>query len=292
MRLHKLIFTLVFAVANLLAIPSFATEQYPTGTAIVIKNADSIEVRSDNPGLHEINGTAITFNRPGVANLEIIAKYGNNSAMLFKKSVKIIPNKGLNGIQIFFNPVRNSFQTKTAAQNESVDAEYLPIDFGGNRTLSKANQGQGRELVPIEQLDNKSLLHWNLTDEQYRMCYEAAVQFAKPLAHLTSRKEIIKELGISLRKYTDSSISYSTEAPHFLDAYGFFITRQASCQGETCATGFCLNILGIEYEHVNHNKWKHQWCRVKVEDGSYWICDAYGLYCGPEPAPYKHPKFE
>ena len=51
----------------------------------------------------------------------------------------------------------------------------------------------------------------------------------------------------------------------------------------------CLNMLGIPYEHVNESQWSHQWCRVPMPDGSYWICDSYGLYCGPEPAPYQHP---
>ena len=63
----------------------------------------------------------------------------------------------------------------------------------------------------------------------------------------------------------------------------------ASCAGCTRTTGLCLNMLGIPYEHVNENQWSHQWCRVPMPDGSYWICDAYGLYCGPEPAPYQHP---
>lgn len=52
--------------------------------------------------------------------------------------------------------------------------------------------------------------------------------------------------------------------------------------------GLCLNILGIPYEHVNENQWGHQWCRVNI-NGTYWICDAFGLYCGPEPAPYQYP---
>ena len=30
---------------------------------------------------------------------------------------------------------------------------------------------------------------------------------------------------------------------------------------------------------------------VPMEDGGYWICDAFGLYCGPEPEPYQHPYF-
>ena len=46
----------------------------------------------------------------------------------------------------------------------------------------------------------------------------------------------------------------------------------------------------IPYEHVNENQYSHQWCRINV-NGTYWISDAYGLYCGPEPAPYAHPWF-
>ena len=57
------------------------------------------------------------------------------------------------------------------------------------------------------------------------------------------------------------------------------------------ATALCLDILGIPYEHVNENQYSHQWCRVPMEDGGYWICDAFGLYCGPEPEPYQHPYF-
>ena len=67
------------------------------------------------------------------------------------------------------------------------------------------------------------------------------------------------------------------------------LTGPSSERGCTRTTGLCLNMLGIPYEHVNENQWSHQWCRVPMPDGSYWICDAYGLYCGPEPAPYQHP---
>ena len=83
-------------------------------------------------------------------------------------------------------------------------------------------------------------------------------------------------------------MSYSTDIPHYNDPYGYFVLGVASCAGYTRATGLCLNILGIPYEHVNENQWGHQWCRVNI-NGTYWICDAFGLYCGPEPAPYQHP---
>ena len=95
-----------------------------------------------------------------------------------------------------------------------------------------------------------------------------------------------------LRDMVDSGqVAYSTSAAHYNDPYGYFVAGVSSCAGCTRATGLCLNILGIPYEHVNENQYAHQWCRVKMPDGSYWICDAYGLYVGPEPAPYQHPYF-
>lgn len=95
-------------------------------------------------------------------------------------------------------------------------------------------------------------------------------------------------IAVSIRERFEQGMSYSMETEHYNDPYGYFILGSASCAGCTRATGLCLNILGIPYEHVNENQYSHQWCRVKVGD-TYWICDAYGLYCGPEPAPYAHP---
>ena len=83
-------------------------------------------------------------------------------------------------------------------------------------------------------------------------------------------------------------VVYSTEDAHYNDPYGYLVAGVASCAGCTRTTGLCLNMLGISYEHVNENQWSHQWCRVNI-DGTYWICDAYGLYVGPEPEPYVHP---
>ena len=114
-----------------------------------------------------------------------------------------------------------------------------------------------------------------------------ALEIVTPLADL-SREEQLLGIAIALRSMFDSGMLYSSSGEHYSDPYGYFVLGMASCAGCTRATGLCLNILGIPYEHVNENQWSHQWCRVDV-DGTYWICDAYGLYCGPEPAPYTHP---
>lgn len=143
--------------------------------------------------------------------------------------------------------------------------------------------------VPINQLQNADTLHYNLTEEQYKASYDAALEFSRPAANLPL-KEKLKYVAVSLRVFKDKYIEYSTSAPHWIDTYGYFILKKASCQGATNAVGMVLNQLGIPYEHVNFNKWTHQWCRVKV-GSEYWICDAYGVYYGPEPAPYQHPVF-
>ena len=64
-------------------------------------------------------------------------------------------------------------------------------DHGQNTAVGYAlNNTASRTLVPAEQLANRSLLHWNLTDEQYRQCYDVAYQIAKKYQGYTSKKEI------------------------------------------------------------------------------------------------------
>lgn len=143
------------------------------------------------------------------------------------------------------------------------------------------------EPVPMSQLANLKSIQKKCTDAELQAAYDVALKVVTPLAK-KSTEEQLQGIAKALRAMFDAGMTYSTSAPHYNDPYGYFVLETASCAGCTRATGLCLNILGIEYEHVNENQWGHQWCRVNI-DGTYWICDAYGLYCGPEPAPYQHP---
>ncbi len=143
------------------------------------------------------------------------------------------------------------------------------------------------QLIPVNELANLSSLRKKLTDEELNQAYNAAAEIVKPYLN-ASKEDQLKEIAYSLRVLFESGMSYSMSDPHYNDPYGYFVTGVASCAGCTRATGLCLNMLGIPYEHVNENQYTHQWCRVEI-DGVYWICDAFGLYCGPEPAPYVHP---
>ena len=143
--------------------------------------------------------------------------------------------------------------------------------------------------VPINKLANYKSLKKKMTDAEFKQAYNVALEIVKPIAEW-SREEQIKGITCYLRNMVyEGKVAYTTDEPHYNDPYGYFVKGVASCAGCTRATGLCLNILGIPYEHINENKWDHQWCRIKVGD-QYWISDAFVFYYGPEPAPRKHPK--
>lgn len=164
----------------------------------------------------------------------------------------------------------NSLETKAVNSNEPTDeinSGFIP--------------------VTIKQLANYKSIKKKMTDAEFQQAYDAAINVVTPLAGL-SREEQIVGIAQSLRDMFDDMGMYSTSVQHYNDPYGYFILHVASCAGCTRATGLCLNILGIPYEHVNENQYSHQWCRVNI-NGAYWICDAFGLYAGPEEIPYHHP---
>lgn len=134
--------------------------------------------------------------------------------------------------------------------------------------------------VPINKLNNYSSLHKGQTNSEFKLAYEKAIKLVTPLAGL-SRKQQLAGIAKLLRTRFDTNGTYSTKKAHYNNPYGFFVLGVASCAGSTRAVGLCLNILGIPYEHINENKWGHQWCRVKI-DGQNWICDPFGVYVGPE----------
>ncbi len=143
--------------------------------------------------------------------------------------------------------------------------------------------------VPINKLANYKSLKKKMTDAEFKQAYDVALKIVTPIAEW-SREEQIKGITCYLRNMVhEGKIMYTTDEPHYNDPYGYFVKGVASCAGCTRATGLCLNILGIPYEHINENKWEHQWCRIKVGD-QFWISDAFVFYYGPEPAPRKHPK--
>ncbi len=137
-------------------------------------------------------------------------------------------------------------------------------------------------LVSIDKLQNLKSLKKKCTDAEFQAAYNVAAQIVQPLVGKSKQDQVIS-IAKAIRARVDSgAVKYTTSVPHYNDPYGYFVVGVGSCAGDTRATGMCLNMLGIPYTHVNENKWNHQWCRVQMDDGSYWAVDPYGLYVGPE----------
>ena len=150
-------------------------------------------------------------------------------------------------------------------------------------------QKKGLTIVPMTQLARYSYFSNYMSYSQFEEAYKIAYKMLLPLEGLSKKNQLYGIASI-LREYYDKYMTYSMTKEHYNDPYGYLVLKCASCAGCVRTTGMMLNMLGMNYEHVNENQYSHQWARVKV-GGKYWICDAYGLYCGPEPGERKHPRF-
>ena len=143
-------------------------------------------------------------------------------------------------------------------------------------------------IVPIDKLQNYTSLKKKMTDTEFQMAYNEALKIVQPLVGLSKDEQAVG-ITIALRDMVDNGlVSYSTSYPHYNDAYGYLVNHVASCAGSTRTTGLCLNMLGINYEHVHENQWCHQWCRADL-DGTTWLVDPYAYTCMPEAYAYWHP---
>lgn len=161
------------------------------------------------------------------------------------------------------------------------EAETVIFDV----TVSKSNF----KPVAMKKLPCYKSYRKYMSEAQFKKAYNKALKMVLPAGDLSKKEQLRYVTGV-LRAYFDQNMSYTSSKPHYNDPYGYLCLKRASCAGCARTTGLCLNILGIKFEHVNENKWTHQWCRVKV-GSQYWIADPYGMYCGKEPAKRKHPYF-
>ena len=67
-----------------------------------------------------------------------------------------------------------------------------------------------------------------MTDEEFQLAYNAALQIVTPLAG-KSREEQLLGIAIAVRNICDSGLVYSTSNAHYNDPYGYFILGTVSC---------------------------------------------------------------
>lgn len=145
--------------------------------------------------------------------------------------------------------------------------------------------------VPVskQKLAGLKNLQKSLNAEQFQQAYNEAVRIAAPISGLPREQQLAWVAKEVRERYENQGGVYSTDKKDkYNTPYGLLVLGKASCAGSARATCLVLSVLGIPAEHINPNQWTHQWARVPVGD-SFWICDPFGLYVGPEPAPRKHP---
>ena len=147
--------------------------------------------------------------------------------------------------------------------------------------------------VPWDFLYKRAELRGKCDQVEFEYAWNAANQIVTPILGQT-RLSQLKSITASIQATVNDHVPYTNDTYHYNDVCGVFgcdIEEHgygASCAGVTKATGLCLAMLGIPFQHVYENNMKHQWCRVLI-NGDWYICDPYLNYVGIEPCPWKHP---
>ena len=127
-----------------------------------------------------------------------------------------------------------------------------------------------------------------MSEAEFQQAYDIAYDLVKDLAGLGREDQIVAVFNRLVEIRHGNPWEYSMEIKGYNGAYGFFVRHCTSCAGDVRATGLCLTILGIPYEHVNEDGYTHQWARVPLGD-EFVVVDVNGNILVYENEPYQHP---
>ena len=117
-----------------------------------------------------------------------------------------------------------------------------------------------------------------MTDEQFYEAYLIALEIVNKNKHntdidwvwgvTTPSMSVLSGIVKDINDIYKSGIHIET-GEYFATVYGALVLKEASCAGVSRAVGLCMSILDIPYEHINEDKWLHQYIRVVVWSGVY-----------------------
>jgi uncharacterized protein YjdB len=275
-------------------IPSDASDKTVTFSSSA---KDIASVDSNGNVMAKKAGTAVITVKTKDRNLKASCAVTVTAKPVAVSSVKLSPtNVSLNDgatkhLKATVSP--NKATNKTLAWTSSnnavakVDANGLvsAVGYGTAIIRAKSSNGKTGECKITVTLPGNASLKKGMTTKQYAEAYAVA----KGIVNEYKDKDIIEQLeGVALEvSIIHASGKYSMTAKHYNNVYGALVLKCSSCAGVTRAVGLCLTILGIPYEHVNENKYKHQWCRVYMKKyKEYWVVDGQVALVAPEPHPY------
>jgi len=139
--------------------------------------------------------------------------------------------------------------------------------------LAYANAGV--EIESTTETRESITIHANIkrgmTTAEFDEAYTIAEALVEKHAHL-ELEEQLRAIAQELHELR-VQIPYNDKIKHYNNVYGFFVLKEGiSCAGGTRAAILVANIMGLETQHRNESKWKHQWARVDV-NGVWWALD-------------------
>lgn len=156
--------------------------------------------------------------------------------------------------------------------NGQIFHKRLLVHITGNETPIK-NTSPQKKVAPS---DNHQYYNENITAEQAAQADAVAKSIANQIMNNPNYKTDLQKVQAAagaVAKYTAKGKYGADSNKYYRTPYGVFITGNLTCAGTARALGRVLYFMGYEWQHVNENEWKHQWC-VLMMDGKIGYADA------------------
>lgn len=167
---------------------------------------------------------------------------------------------------------------KATDKNGNVTEEKFNITVKKKATTSKPKSSSTVSSTASSSKNDASTKagRLNLAKAEAKKVVEKII---KPgMSEMEKAEAIFTYLRTNVRTQSNqSNEAYKTNYGN--EAYAALVLKIAACSGFCKAVTLLCNEAGLKAEHVNANKWTHQWNKVLI-DGKWYIIDAQGGYFG------------
>ena len=177
-----------------------------------------------------------------------------------------------------------------AANNPDVVAVYGTDPAALYQHYVDYGKAEGRKPASNIVVDQKTLdaaaaahsYYKGLSAEQAAAADAVAQQIADTImsnSAYTTDCQRITAAAQTVASYCNNSVYGADADKYYRSPYGVFVAGVYTCAGSTRALGRVLDYMGYSWQHVNENKWVHQWC-VLTMDGQTGYADGMGGIAG------------
>ena len=148
--------------------------------------------------------------------------------------------------------------------NGQIFHKRLLLHITGNETPVKNTSSQKKVALS----DNHQYYNENITAEQAAQADAIAKSIANQIMNNPNYKTDLQKVQAAagaVAKYAAKGKYGADSNKYYRTPYGVFITGNLTCAGTARALGRVLYFMGYEWQHVNENEWKHQWCVLTMD---------------------------